>query len=96
MASFFSIAGTWVIKIKNDNAKEADVQRRLNKGNWGSIVGIACSFLDRCLLPVTMTMALFGEGNVEITSMRVFGAVLVRSIVGGAILLHDGALYRIR
>ena len=33
----FSIAGTWVIKINNDNAKEAEVQKALNMGNWGSI-----------------------------------------------------------
>lgn len=83
----FSIAGTWVIKISNENAKEAEVQKALNLGNWGSIVltGIACYFLIDLLLPETMTMALFGEGDVEITSLRVFGAVLVGLFVGGAI-----------
>ncbi len=83
----FSILGTLVIKISNDNAKEAEVQAALNKGNWGSILltAIACYFLINLMLPETMQMALFGEGIVEITSMRVFGAVLVGLFVGGAI-----------
>ncbi|WP_286757282.1 sodium-translocating pyrophosphatase [Roseivirga sp. UBA838] len=83
----FSILGTLVIKISNENAKEAEVQAALNKGNWGSIVltAIACWFLIDLLLPATMQMSLFGEGIVEITSTRVFGAVVVGLIVGGLI-----------
>ncbi len=83
----FSIMGTWVIKISNENAKEAEVQKALNMGNWGSIIltGIACYFLIDLLLPATMQMSLFGEGIVEITSTRVFGAVLVGLFVGAAI-----------
>ena len=37
------------------------------------------------MLPTAMQMSLFGEGIVEITSMRVFGAVLVGLFVGAAI-----------
>ncbi len=83
----FSIIGTLVIKISNENAKEAEVQAALNKGNWGSIIltAIACYFLIDLLLPATMQMELFGEGIVEITSIRVFGAVIVGLVVGGAI-----------
>lgn len=83
----FSIMGTWVIKISNENAKEAEVQKALNMGNWGSIIltGIACYFLIDLLLPATMQMSLFGEGIVDITSTRVFGAVLVGLFVGAAI-----------
>lgn len=83
----FSILGTLVIKISNENAKEAEVQAALNKGNWGSIIltAIACWFLIDMLLPATMQMSLFGEGIVEITSLRVFGAVVVGLVVGGAI-----------
>ncbi|OEK04127.1 sodium-translocating pyrophosphatase [Roseivirga misakiensis] len=83
----FSILGAMIIKISNNDAKEAEVQSALNKGNWGSIVltGIACWFLIDLLLPGTMQMRLFGEGIVEITSLRVFGAVLVGLFVGGAI-----------
>lgn len=83
----FSLGGMLLIKIKDNNAKEAEVQSALNKGNWGSIIltAIACYFLIDMLLPATMTMSLFGEGDVEITSIRVFGAVLVGLVVGGAI-----------
>ena len=83
----FSILGTMVVKISNENAKEAEVQKALNMGNWGSIIltAIACWFLIDMLLPATMKMSLFGEGIVEITSIRVFGAVVVGLIVGGAI-----------
>ncbi|GAB5524854.1 MAG: sodium-translocating pyrophosphatase [Roseivirga sp.] len=83
----FSLGGMALIKIKDNNAKEAEVQSALNKGNWGSIflTAIACYFLIDMLLPATMTMSLFGEGDVEITSLRVFGAVLVGLVVGGAI-----------
>lgn len=83
----FSILGTMVVKISNENAKEAEVQKALNMGNWGSIIltAIACWFLIDMLLPETMQMSLFGEGIVEITSLRVFGAVIVGLVVGGAI-----------
>ena len=30
----FSIVGTWVIKIKDNNAKEKEVQGAFNLGNW--------------------------------------------------------------
>jgi len=83
----FSILGTMVVKISNENAKEAEVQKALNMGNWGSIIltAIACWFLIDLLLPATMKMSLFGEGIVEITSLRVFGAVIVGLVVGAAI-----------
>ena len=83
----FSLGGMMLIKIKDNNAKEAEVQAALNKGNWGSIIltAIACYFLIDILLPAEMTMELFGEGAVKITSLRVFGAVLVGLVVGGAI-----------
>lgn len=83
----FSILGTMVVKITNENAKEAEVQKALNMGNWGSIIltAIACWFLIDMLLPATMKMSLFGEGIIEITSLRVFGAVIVGLVVGGAI-----------
>ena len=44
----FSIIGTTLVKISDDNAKEAQVQKALNIGNWVSIVltAIACFFLS--------------------------------------------------
>lgn len=83
----FSIIGTFLIRVTNENAKEAEVQKALNIGNWGSIIltAIACWFIIDLLLPATMQMELFGEGLVEITSVRVFGAVIVGLIVGAVI-----------
>ncbi|WP_166922904.1 sodium-translocating pyrophosphatase [Flavobacterium poyangense] len=83
----FSIIGTTLVKISDDNAKEAQVQKALNIGNWVSIVltAIACFFLVKHMLPEVMTMEFFGEGAQEISSMRVFYATLVGLVVGGAI-----------
>jgi K(+)-stimulated pyrophosphate-energized sodium pump len=83
----FSIIGTMLVKISDDNAKEAQVQKALNIGNWVSIVltAIACFFLVKYMLPETMNMSFFGEGMKDISSMRVFYATIVGLIVGGAI-----------
>ncbi|MEY2963824.1 MAG: hypothetical protein RL754_1085 [Bacteroidota bacterium] len=83
----FSILGTFLIRIKSDNAKEAEVQRALNMGNWTSIIltAIGSYVLIGWLLPETMTMKFFGEGMKEVTSNAVFGAVLVGLIVGALI-----------
>ncbi|MFH6943632.1 sodium-translocating pyrophosphatase [Flavobacterium sp. FlaQc-50] len=83
----FSIIGTTLVKISDDNAKEAQVQKALNIGNWVSIVltAIACFFLVKHMLPEVMTMEFFGEGAQQISSMRVFYATLVGLVVGGAI-----------
>jgi len=82
-----SIIGTLLVKIKANNAKEAQVQRALNIGNWTSIVlvGIVCFVLVSWMLPSTMKMEFFGEGLKEISSLRVFYATLVGLVVGGAI-----------
>ena len=83
----FSIIGTTLVKISDDNAKEAQVQKALNIGNWVSIVltAVACFFLVQYMLPQTMQMSFFGEGSKAISSMRVFYATLVGLVVGGAI-----------
>jgi len=83
----FSIIGTLVVRISDDNAKEAQVQKALNIGNWLSIAltAIACFFLVQHMLPETMQMSFFGEGSKDISSMRVFYATLVGLVVGGAI-----------
>ncbi|MBL0013766.1 MAG: sodium-translocating pyrophosphatase [Flavobacterium sp.] len=83
----FSIIGTMLVKITDDNAKEAQVQKALNIGNWVSIVltAIACFFLVQYMLPSTMKMEFFGEGLQDISSMRVFYATIIGLIVGGAI-----------
>ena len=83
----FSIIGTMLVKISDDNAKEAQVQKALNIGNWVSIVltAVACFFLVKWMLPTTMKMTFFGEGLQDISSMRVFYATLIGLFVGGAI-----------
>ena len=83
----FSIIGTMLVKISSDDAKEAQVQSALNKGNWVSIIltAISCFFLVQFMLPEVMTMEFYGEGAKEISSMRVFYATIIGLIVGGAI-----------
>ena len=82
-----SIIGTFLVKISSNDAKEAEVQKALNIGNWVSIglVAVSCFVLVNWMLPETMQMNFFGEGLKEISSMRVFYASLVGLVVGAAI-----------
>ncbi len=82
-----SVIGTMLVKIKNNDAKEAQVMGALNIGNWVSIVlvAISCFVLVKWMLPETMNMSFFGEGLQEISSMRVFYATLVGLVVGATI-----------
>ncbi len=82
-----SIIGTMLVKISDNNAKEAQVQRALNIGNWISILltAIACYILVQYMLPSKMNMNFFGEGLKEISSMRVFYASMVGLVVGAII-----------
>ena len=82
-----SIIGTVLVKIKSNDAKEAQVMGALNIGNWTSIVlvAISCFGLVTWMLPETMKMEFFGEGLLEISSMRVFYATLVGLVVGAVI-----------
>jgi len=83
----FSIIGTMLVKLTNKEAKEKQVQNALNKGNWASIIltAIACFVLVKYMLPPTMKMNFFGEGIIEISSLRVFYATIVGLAVGGVI-----------
>ncbi|MFT6003875.1 MAG: K(+)-stimulated pyrophosphate-energized sodium pump, partial [Bacteroidia bacterium] len=65
-----SIIGTLLVKISSNDAKEKDVQKALNIGNWASIalVAIACFALVKWMLPETMQMNFFGEGLQDISS----------------------------
>ncbi|WP_108802102.1 sodium-translocating pyrophosphatase [Aquimarina sp. Aq107] len=82
-----SIIGTMLVKIKSNDAKEAQVMGALNIGNWTSIALVAASCFALCtyMLPETMKMEFFGEGLIDISSMRVFYATLVGLFVGGVI-----------
>ncbi|WP_298317973.1 sodium-translocating pyrophosphatase [uncultured Aquimarina sp.] len=82
-----SVIGTMLVKIKSNDAKEAQVMGALNVGNWTSIilVAVACFGLCKWMLPETMKMEFFGEGLIEISAMRVFYATLVGLVVGAVI-----------
>ncbi|MGJ8732090.1 MAG: sodium-translocating pyrophosphatase [Cellulophaga sp.] len=82
-----SIIGTVLVKIKSNDAKEAQVMGALNLGNWVSIglVAASCFGLVTWMLPETMQMEFFGEGKIVISSMRVFYATLVGLVVGAVI-----------
>lgn len=83
----FSLIGFWFVRVKDEGANESKVQAALNKGNWGSIILtlIAAYFIIDWMLPDVMQMNFFGEGTVDISSLRVFGAVCVGMFVGGVI-----------
>ncbi len=83
----FSIIGTFVIKIKSNDAKEKQVQGAFNLGNWGSLIltAIASFFIIQWMLPAKMNMSFFGECDEMVTNVRVFYAVLIGLAVGGLI-----------
>ena len=88
-----SIIGTLLVRIKSNDAKEHEVQKALNIGNWVSIilVAIASYFLVTWMLPSeSMKMGFFVGGQegfemISISSLNVFYASLVGIIVGGVI-----------
>ena len=85
-----SIIGTLFIKIKNNDAKEAQVQSSLNTGNLISILItlVSCWFLIEWLLPETITgMKFFGEGTKDIPSKNIFYSTIVGLAVGYLISL---------
>lgn len=80
-----SILGTFLIGVKDNSAKEADVQRSFNIANLTSILltAVAVWFLIDWMLPETIVgMKFFGEGTRDILSRHVFYATLVGLTVG--------------
>jgi len=82
-----SIIGTLFVKISDNSAKEAKVQAALDLGNWTSIAItlVASYFLIDWMLPETLTMNFFGEGNKAIPSMNVFYSACIGLAVGALI-----------
>jgi K(+)-stimulated pyrophosphate-energized sodium pump len=85
----FSIVGFFFVKVK-ENGDETAVQRALNMGNWSSLVltGIASYLCIQWMLPETMTMNKFEDGEfvmTQVSSMSVFYAVLIGLFVGAVI-----------
>jgi K(+)-stimulated pyrophosphate-energized sodium pump len=79
---YILIIGTLLVKITDENAKEAQVQKALNIGNWVSIglTAIACYFSS--IYVATMKMEFFWRRH--ISSMRVFMLRLL-DLVGAVI-----------
>ena len=92
-----SIIGTFCVGIKNNDAKEKQVQSSLNTGNYVALALtlVVCYFLIKYMLPKTIQMSFFGEGVKEIASINVFYATIVGLAVGlliSAITEHFTAL----
>jgi K(+)-stimulated pyrophosphate-energized sodium pump len=90
-----SMIGMMLVRLKNKEAKEAQVMGALNIGNWTAIVlvAVACYGLCMWMLPETMEMKFFGE-NLDangdeipmlVSRMNVFYATLVGLVVGAVI-----------
>jgi len=82
-----SIIGTFMVGIKNNDAKESQVQKALDTGNWAAIVlTLAASFfLIKWMLPAEMKMNFFGEASRIIPSINVFFAACIGLGVGALI-----------
>ena len=82
-----SIIGTFFVSIKNNEAKESQVQKALDTGNWTAILLtlIASWFLIDWMLPDTMNMKFFGEGYIAIPSINIFWSACIGLAVGALI-----------
>lgn len=82
-----SIIGTFLVGIKDNTAKEAEVQKALDTGNWVAIIlTLAASFfLIKWMLPETIQMKFFGAGFKEVPSINVFWSACIGLAVGALI-----------
>jgi K(+)-stimulated pyrophosphate-energized sodium pump len=82
-----SIIGTLFVQIKSNDAKEPQVQKALDTGNWAAILLtlVASWFLIDWMLEDTINMTFFGEGVVAVPSINVFFAACIGLAVGALI-----------
>ncbi|MEH6704247.1 sodium-translocating pyrophosphatase [Galbibacter orientalis] len=83
-----SIIGTFLVKIVNNDAREPQVQKALDTGNWTAIflMLLASYFLIDFMLPETMDMKFFGNDyTVAIPSINVFWSACIGLAVGALI-----------
>ncbi|WP_417445086.1 sodium-translocating pyrophosphatase [Joostella sp.] len=83
-----SIIGTFLVKISSNDAKEPEVQRALDTGNWVAILLtlLASYFLIDHMLPETMNMKFFGNDyTVAVSSINVFWSACIGLAVGALI-----------
>ena len=79
-----SIIGTFLVRIGSNEAREAQVQRALDIGNWVAILItlVASWFLIRWMLPMNIEMKFFEIGYKTIPSRHVFYAAFIGLTVG--------------
>lgn len=82
-----TIIGTFIVRIKDNSAREPQVQKALDLGNWTSILitWVVTFFLIRWMLPESINMNFFGEGYKTIPSINVFYAATIGLAVGALI-----------
>lgn len=82
-----SILGTFLVKIKSNDAREKQVQATLDMGNWSAIILtlIASYFLIDWMLPENINTNFFGEGIKTVPSINVFWSALIGLGVGAII-----------
>lgn len=83
-----SIIGTFLVRISSNEARESQVQRALDMGNWVAIgiTLLASYFLIQYMLPEVMYMNLFGRSQaVAVPSINVFWAACIGLAVGALI-----------
>ncbi len=82
-----SIIGTFFVRIKTNDARESEVQKALDTGNWAAILFtlVASWFLIDFMLEDIINMTFFGEGVVKVPSINVFFAACIGLAVGALI-----------
>ena len=82
-----SIIGTFFVRVKTNDARESEVQKALDTGNWAAILLtlFASWFLIHWMLEDTINMTFFSEGVVSIPSINVFYATCIGLAVGALI-----------
>ncbi|WP_274475126.1 sodium-translocating pyrophosphatase [Mangrovimonas aestuarii] len=82
-----SILGTFMVKITSNSAKEAQVQKALDTGNWVAILLTlgASYFLIDWMLPAVIDMKFFGVGYKPVASINVFWSACIGLAVGALI-----------
>ena len=82
-----SIIRTFFVRIKSNDAREPQVQKALDTGNWAAILLtlVASWFLIDWMLEDTISMTFFGEGVVAVPAINVFFAACIGLAVGALI-----------
>ena len=83
-----SIIGTFLVRISSNDAREPQVQRALDTGNWVAIgiTLLSSYFLIEYMLPEVMYMNLFGKSQaVAVPAINVFLAACIGLAVGALI-----------